>query len=82
LLLLSPALIDLLQHQQVVSTLKARPDFNNVTAGEPMHPIFSFACMAIGVSMVGIATYMPVRLPSRSDAPAATSSSSMQSTAS
>ena len=63
LLVLSPAVIDLLQQQQVMSTLQARPDFETVTAGKPMSQSFTVACMAIGTAMIAISTYLSVRFP-------------------
>ncbi|KAA1257322.1 hypothetical protein LF1_54710 [Rubripirellula obstinata] len=69
ILMLSPAMINVLQHRQLSSTLQARPDFTNLSAaklvaGEPMPAMFTFACVAIGIVMIGLSTYLSIRFPS------------------
>ncbi len=63
LLVLSPAIVELLQQQQVMSTLHERPDFDRVTAGKAMSSYFTITCMAIGAVMIAFPAYLSIRCP-------------------
>ena len=59
-LILSPAAIKILQDQQVIGILREQPITFSV--GQSMGPLFSIACMTIGSAMIGVTTYVSVRI--------------------
>ena len=63
LLVLFPGSIDLLQQQQVMTTLQSRPDFKDVSGGRRMSNGYTAACIAIGGAMIGVSIFLSVRLP-------------------